>query len=402
MNILLLTQVLPYPPDSGPKIKTFNVIKYLSQYHDITVTSFVRGDQEKDIEHLRAYCSSVHTVPIRRTAVHDAWYMIRSFLTGVPFLMVRDDRKAMRDLIDRLCSDTCFQIVHADQLNMAQFTNRVPGAFRVLDTHNALWLLYRRLYETMKPGLKRFLLGREWQLLKSYEGQIAQAFDLVSAVTEQDKLALQNAVGKPSEIMVIPITVDTYSINVVRRENNPTHILHMGTMYWPPNIDAVKWFATKVFPKIQQQRPDVQFDVVGMQPPADILKLASTNEGINVTGYVEDPLEYEKKAAVTVIPLWAGGGMRVKILNALASGIPIVSTSLGCEGIDVIPGKHILVADAPDAFADCVMQILNDEKLAKTLSKNGRNLVETTYNYKTALQPLGDLFTQLENREGVQ
>jgi glycosyltransferase involved in cell wall biosynthesis len=401
VNILLLTQVLPYPPDSGPKIKTFNVIKYLSQYHDITLVSFVRGDQTEDVEQLKQYCGSVHTAPIGRTKFHDAWYMIRSLLTEVPFLMVRDNRRDMSALIDSLCAENSFDIVHADQLNMAQYAVRVPHALRVLDTHNALWLLYKRLCETMKPGLKKLLLRRDWQLLKSYEGQIVRTFDIVMAVTNQDKVALQEAAGQPLDIIVTPITVDTDAITVVKRDSNPTHILHMGTMYWPPNIDGVKWFATAVFPKIRQKRPDVQFDVVGMRPPEEIIELGKTAKGINVTGYVQDPLEYERRAAVTVIPVRAGGGMRVKILSALASGIPIVSTSLGCEGIHVIPGKHILVADTPDAFAESILQILSDEKVAKNLSENGRNLAQTTYDYKTALRPLGTLFAQLANRYGT-
>ena len=154
MNVLLLTQVLPYPPDSGPKVKTWNVLKYLAERHEVTLVSFVRGDQSGDVRHLKQYCWAVHTVIIKRGAARDVWYMTHSLLAGQPFLMVRDDRAAMRRLVDRLASETRFDITHADQLNMAQYAARVPGTFKVFDAHNALWLLYQRLWQTMKPGLR--------------------------------------------------------------------------------------------------------------------------------------------------------------------------------------------------------------------------------------------------------
>jgi len=395
VNVLLLTQVLPYPPDSGPKIKTYNVIKYLAQNHNVTLVSFVRGDQSAHIRHLEHYCQAVHTVPMQRSAIRDAWYMIWSFLRKQPFLMLRDDRKAMRDLIDRLSAEQHFDVAHADQLNMGQYAGRVPVGFRVLDAHNALWLLYKRLWLTMETGLKKWLLGRDWRLLKSYEGRMVRQFDAVLAVSHEDKTALQEAAGHPVDIVVIPIAVDTDQVAVVDRETEPRHILHIGTMYWPPNIDAVNWFVRRVYPLIRQERPDVQFDVVGSRPPDELLALNEAGLGINVTGYVQDPAPYQRRAAVMVVPLLAGGGMRVKILNALAEGIPIVSTTLGYEGIQVTPGQDILVGDTPEAFAAEVLRVINDPDLGRRLATNGRRLVQEKYDYRNACRSLDDVYARV-------
>lgn len=155
MNVLFLTQVLPYPPDSGPKVKTWNVIKSLAKDHDITLVSFIRGDQSADVAHLESICQAVHTIEIKRGMIRDMWALTVSFLTHEPFLMVRDRRASMFQIVDQLCQETAFEIVHADQLNMAQYALNVIGAQRVLDAHNALWLLYKRLCETMNPGLKK-------------------------------------------------------------------------------------------------------------------------------------------------------------------------------------------------------------------------------------------------------
>jgi len=358
----------------------------------VTLASFVRGDQAAHVRRLEQTCRAVYTVPMERSAVHDGLAMVRSLFSGQPWMMVRDDRAEMRELVRRLVAERRFDAVHADQLNMGQFAERVPGAFKVLDTHNALWRLYKRLCETMAPGPRQWLLGRDWRLLKSYEGRLVRQFDAVLAVSHEDRVALQEAAGRPVNITVVPITVDTDEVAVVKREAEPKHILHIGTMYWPPNVDAIEWFVHHVYPLIRQQRPDVQFDVVGARPPATLLALNEAGLGIHVTGYVEDATPYQQQAALVVVPVRAGGGMRVKILNALAAGLPIVSTTLGCEGIQVADGKDILIADEPADFAAAVLRVLNDRGLAQRLSQNGRRLAETTYDYRRACVALDTVY----------
>jgi glycosyltransferase involved in cell wall biosynthesis len=328
---------------------------------------------------------------MKRSPIKDAWYMCLSLLIGQPFMIMRDDRKAMRQLIDRLCTLQYFDLVHADQLNMAQYAKRITDAFKLLDEHNALWLLYKRLWKTMPMGPRKWLLGRDWRLLKRYESRICREFDAVLAVSEEDKGALEEAVGHQIDMTIIPIAIDTDEVTVIERKAGP-YILHVGTMYWPPNIDAVKWFIKHVYPIVRKHRSDVQFDVVGAHPPTDLITLNNNGFGVNVTGYVADPRPYEQRAAVMVVPLLAGGGMRVKILNALAAGIPIVSTTLGYEGIDAKAGRDILVGDTPEEFAAQVLRVLNDRALGEKISSNGRKLVEKSYDYKAALRPLDEVY----------
>jgi glycosyltransferase involved in cell wall biosynthesis len=261
-------------------------------------------------------------------------------------------------------------------------------------------LLYRRLWETTSSGPRRWLLGRDWRLLKSYEGRLVREFNAVLAVSHEDEVALQEAAGQPVDIVVVPIAIDIDEVAPVKREVEPNHILHIGTMYWPPNIDAVKWFVGEVYPLIRRERSDVQFDVIGARPPADLLALNDAGLGINVTGYVEDPTPYKRQAAVVVIPLLAGGGMRVKILNALAESVPIVSTTLGCEGIQVTAGRDILVGDTPEAFAAQVLRVLNDPDLGEQLASNGRCLVEEHYDYRNACRPLDEVYARATCERG--
>jgi glycosyltransferase involved in cell wall biosynthesis len=300
----------------------------------------------------------------------------------------------MHQVIRQVTTQTQFDIVHVDQLNMAQYAERISGAGKILDAHNALWLLYKRLWETMAFGPRKWLLGRDWRLLKQYEGEICRRFEGLLTVSKEDKIALEEASGQSLEATVIPIAIDTDEVVEVHRCSEADHILHIGTMFWPPNIDGILWFLREIFPLIKAQRPQITFDVVGAKPPPEIIAYSSNSSGVNVTGYVMDPTAYYEATGVMVVPLRAGGGMRVKILTALAQGLPIVSTTLGCEGIDVEPGKHLLVADTPEAFAQATLELLEDRSLANELGSNGRRLIQSTYDYRAACRPLETLYQQ--------
>jgi glycosyltransferase involved in cell wall biosynthesis len=392
VRVLLLTQVLPYPPDSGPKIKTLNVIKYLASQHDIILVSFVRGDQSADVKYLSRYCREIHTIPMKRGGHRDGISMLRSMIFGQPWTMVRDHFSAMAQLVDRVVAKTRFDIVHTDQLNMAQYGLRVHGVYRVLDTHNALWLLYERLAKTMKPGLSRTFVKRDCRLLKQYEGRMCREFDAVLAVSRQDADALEEAAGVPLKITVVPITVDTEKIQRIGHYEGADHILHMGTMFWPPNVDGVLWFCRKVFPLIREKRPNIVIDVVGSRPPRELRKLGEGDSGIKVIGYVRNPGPYLQRAGVIIVPLRAGGGMRVKILYALAQGIPVVSTRIGSEGIAVESGKHLIIADTAGEFAESTLHLIENPDLCRRLAQNGRELIKSTYDYRIGCRPLNRVY----------
>jgi polysaccharide biosynthesis protein PslH len=397
VRVLLLTQVLPFPPDSGPKIKTWNLIKWLAAAgHEITLASFVRGETERELTALRHYCRAVHAVPMRRGVLRDGGYLLASLLSGEPFVIRRDRRAAMHRLVERLGRATRFDVVHADQLNMAQYAAGVAGARTVLDAHNALWLLYQRMAAAAPAGPRRLLLQREWRRLREYEGRVGGSVDAVLAVSIEDRDALRTAMGGDVDIRVVPIAVDPTEVGVLARRPDADRLVHLGTMYWPPNVEGVRWFVERVFPLIRAVRPQVALDVIGARPPRALRALARPDSGVSVTGYVADPTPYLERAAAMVVPVLAGSGMRVKILNALAQGLPVVTTTLGCEGIAAQAGTHLLVADHPDDFAAAVLRVLGGAALADALAHNGRRLVETRYDYRQAYAPLAQVYERGE------
>ncbi len=395
MRVLLLTQVLPYPPDSGPKAKTYNVVKFLAKRHAVTLVSFIRDtDQAEHVRHLETLCEKVVTVPIRRSPLRDLLYLGISLLKNQPWMMLRDERPEMRAALRELAAGPRFDIVQADQLNMGQYALPFVQSRRVLDLHNALWVLYKRLAETL-PFTKpmKYILMRDWRLLKRYEGQICRAVEAVIAVSEEDKQALIEAGGRP-DMTVIPIAIDVDEQPQIDRQPSGPHIVHIGTMYWPPNIEGITWFLDEIYPRVKARVPDVRCTLIGARPPESIKAREHTDASLKVTGYVEDPLPYLRDASMMVVPLKAGGGMRVKILNALAQGLPMVSTTVGCEGIAVQHERDILVADSAEDFAEQTIRLLTDAALNQRITEAGRRTAVEVYDYRQACLPLEAIYAE--------
>ncbi len=393
MNVLLLTQIVPYPPDSGPKIKTYHLLRYLAARHRITLVCFTRNPQEeRDAAELRAICAEVHTVHLQRSRARDGLALLASLTRRRPWLMERDDIGAMHALLARLVREASaagrpFDLVHADQLNMAMFADRLPLP-RLLDQHNAVWTIFKRLAQ-QKRGPARLFLEREWRLLKRYEGDVCRRFEAVTAVSDEDRRALFEAIGAEREMPVIPIAVDATAERPIPRTEGARGILSLATMMWPPNVDGVMWYAESIHPLVTREVADARFFVVGQRPVAEVRALPERDPSIEVTGYVPDPTPYIANSACLIVPLRSGGGMRVKILEALARGIPIVSTTIGYEGIDLVPGKHLLVADTPEAFAAAVVRLLRDPSAGAALAEAGRARLLEKYDW-TAVCPAMD------------
>lgn len=401
MKILLLTQIVPYPPNSGPKVKTYHVLRYLAESgHRVTLVSFVRREEEPHLEKLKSYCEAIHAVSMRRSRTKDIVAYGHSVRAGLPFLVTRDAKHEMYALIRRLLNEQSYDVVHADQLTMAQYALGLSASnlliqkppAKVFDAHNAVWTIVQRSQQT-SSYLLRPLLAREAKRLKAYEGRASREMDAVLAVSEADKSALIEAGADADKITVIPIAVDSSSMRQLDVGSKPLDILIVSTLFYPPNADGVRWFARQVYPLVQRLRPDVSLAIVGQRPPKDISQLASHQSPlITVPGYVPDLEPYLERASVMVVPVRAASGMRVRILEALAHGIPVVTTTTGAEGIDAVDGEHLLIADQPQQFANAVNSLLENAGLRRRLAQNGRRLVQDKYDFRVVLPKLEQVY----------
>jgi glycosyltransferase involved in cell wall biosynthesis len=419
LRILFLTQIIPYPPDSGPKVKTWHLLRYLADRgHQIYLVSFIRPEEEGHVDPLRQVCADVITVPIRRSRLANLSFYLRCLFTGRPYLVERDDLVAMRRCLQGLMQKVSFDYIHADQLTMVQFGLPRPGLFSgyrgysgsqavdkdqprlVFDAHNAVWTIVERMGQNM-PWYLQPVLREETRRVRLYEGMLVQRCDHTLAVTEIDRQMLLQArdalnhggPGRPPSITVVPIAVDTNVLQPVFRQPGSTNLLTLGTLHYPPNADGIRWFLQEVFPRVLQSVPDARLTIVGKNPPQDFQELAKKQAGkIVVTGYVPNVTPYLEKSALMVVPVRAGSGMRVRILEAFAQAMPVVTTTKGLEGIDAKPGEDVLVADTPQDYAAAVVQLLRDISLQRKLATNGRHLAESRYDWRVVLQKMDQVY----------
>jgi glycosyltransferase involved in cell wall biosynthesis len=392
VRVLLLCQVVPYPADSGTRVKTWNLVKWLGARAELTLVAFARDESPADLAMLRRHCAAVHTVPLTRQPWRDALALAGTAWSDRPWVIARDSRRAMHALVRELTRAPRFDVVHIDQLNMAQYAEAIAGAHTVLDLHDVLSRLYAQFAAAERSPWRAWLWRRDSRRLRAYERTVAQRIDTLVTVSEADRQALAQAVGTNREIAVVPIGVDVDELAPLPRAEGRGRIVYIGTMFWPPNVEAVGWFLSAVWPRIRAARPDAQVAVIGDRPPRALCALADGDRRVSFHGYVADPTALLAGAAATIAPLQSGSGMRVKILTALAQALPVVTTSLGGEGIDLVSGREALIADTPEAFAAATLRLLDDAALGRELGRNGRRLIEARYDYRRVLAGLEPIY----------
>jgi glycosyltransferase involved in cell wall biosynthesis len=230
----------------------------------------------------------------------------------------------------------------------------------------------------------------QWKKMQRYEGRVSQRVDHCIAVSETDRQTLRQDYGL-TNVSTIDTGVDvTYFANY-SATRRPHRMVFTGSMDWMPNEDAILWFARDVLPMIRRRVPEVSLAVVGRRPGSKVIQLSRSAPEIAVTGRVEDVRPYLAEAAVFVVPLRIGGGTRIKIYEAMASGIPVVSTTVGAEGLRVEPGRHILLADTPEAFADAVLWLLFNPSAAAQMATAAKALVTENNDWKIVSRQFAEI-----------
>ena len=380
MKILFLAHLFPLPLDSGGKIKSFYTLKALAAEHDVSFLSFIRGEDEgKHLKELHKICPNIKVINLHRSKSRFAKDALMSLCSDKSFIVYRDFREEMQSAFDDLVKSFAPDIVHIDHLQMAQFVSFEADYKTVLDEHNVEHLIIKRVSQTSSNHLMRNYAAIEWKKLKKYELNVCSKASLVLTVSEEDKNTLLSEASNINAIEAVPIGVDTDFFKIVNRNTDSKTILSIATMYWPPNVDSMLYFCQDIFPLIKKEIPDAKLNIAGQRPVKEITNLAS--ESIIVSGYIDDSREVSKDCAAFIVPLRSGSGVRVKILNAMAMGLPIVTTSIGVEGLNCENGKHLLIADTPKEFASAVIDLFNNKEKSIQLGKNARELVENEYSW---------------------
>ena len=394
MKILFLSPTVPFPLTDGGRIRVFNLLKQIAQKSEVTLLALeTQPTDAEGVAQLQQLGIQVHLVPNAPTLPRlSLGTLANAFFKRQPITVARYDLPAYRQKFKELIATDTFDLVHYEMFHTAQFQTEtdLPSVLSQQNVDSAIW---RRLCgETVNPFYK-FAYWTQQLAFQRYERVLSPKFDAVTCTSDIDAAVFQRHCTE-DVIEIIPNGVDVAHYQPNFSAEAPAHLIYIGSMDWYPNEDAVSFFADEVLPKIHAEVPDVKFSIVGGNPSARVQKLAE-KEGIVVTGRVPEIKPYFAEATVFVVPLRIGSGTRLKILEALAMGKAIVSTSVGAEGLDLKDGEEIFIADESTAFADAVTRLLTDPTLRRRIGENGRARVERDYDWRSIGEKLHTLYESL-------
>lgn len=381
MKILFLSPTVPYPLTDGGRIRVFNLLKQIAQKNDVTLLALeTQPTDAESIIHIQNLGIKVHLVPNSSMLPRISFKTLFSaFFKRQPITVARYNVPAYREKLRELLSAETFDLVHYEMFHIAQFYLETDLP-RVLSQQNVDSAIWRRLQGETSNLFYKFAYWTQQITFQRYERVISPQFDAVTCTSDIDAAVFQQHCAE-GVVKVIPNGVDVTHYSPDFTSEEQAHLIYIGSMDWYPNEDAVSFFVEEVLPQIQNSVPDAKFSIVGGNPSARVQKLEN-REGVVVTGRVPEIKPYFAEATVFVVPLRIGSGTRLKILEAMAMGKAVVSTTVGAEGLGLRNGEEIFIADEPKAFADAVIQLITDSSLRQEIGENGRARVEQDYDWR--------------------
>ena len=390
MNILFLSTWFPTPADNGSKLRVYHLLRSLSRAHQVTLLSFAFDTaQPEEPGPLRHWCAHIETLAIDPFAVNRAGAL-------APFSRRRrwcPGRPGHEPAGGPVSADSSLRRRH--RLHRDDGRLRAPGAARHSQDPGRTQLPdpldAGALRRADAAALQRLRCWASWQKTRRYEARLFRRFDLVTMVSEQDRaVCLADLPGYRGPVEVVPNGVDCEHNRPGLAQPQPDALVFNGSLTYSANYDAMRWFLAEVYPRIKAQVPGVSLTITGSTHGVDLAGLA-LDDTVRLTGFVDDVRIPVAEAGVCVVPIRQGGGTRLKILEAMALGTPVVATSKGAEGLDVADGEHLLLADDPEAFARRTVELLGNPALRHDLAANARRLVEDRYDWAAIGQRFVDL-----------
>ena len=393
MRILSIANVTPWPARGGIHLRMLNLLERMAAHHDVTLGCHVWTDADRDgVEELNRRGLRTIGAPVAYGSVRrHALGALRRAVRGIPPETAQYESPVLHGLVGA----GAYDLLHIEESTLAPYARSRPAAARtpqVLTLHNVHFVQDRRVALIEKTFARRTWKRFNAGWMRSYEPRIATAFDRVIAVSEEDRDALRR-LAPSARIEVVPNGVDTKALVPLAPHAGPPALLFVGSMHYRPCADAAEWFVRAVLPLVRAACPDVTLWIVGRQPTAEVRALAGA--GVHVTGEVDDVRPFYARASVAVVPLRAGGGSRLKILEAMALGRAVVSTTIGAEGLRVEAGRHLLIADTAASLAAEIGTLLHGGPRRDALTSAARLLVEGRYDWDAVAERQLAIFNEL-------
>ena len=372
-----------WPLNEGGRLRSFHILSELSQRHHVSIlTTHGPGDDPRELPARLTRSESIASLPYaapKRRSARFAVALARSWCSPLPVNLWKWRIPALRRAVAHVLAARDFDLCVADFLFAVPNLPRPSPVPVVLFEHNVEHVIWKRLAALERRGWRRLLLELEWRKVRRFEARACARTDLTMAVSEADRDLLART-SPGARVVAIPTGVDTSYFVPDGRPESAAGLVFTGSMDWFPNEDGMLHFVSEILPLIRREVPGTAFTVVG-RDPSPRLREAAAGARVHVTGRVDDVRSYVAEAAVYVVPLRVGGGTRLKIFEALAMGKAVVSTTVGAEGLPLVPGEHFIAADDPALFARAVVSLLRDPGRRRVLGDAGRRLVEERYSW---------------------
>lgn len=396
MNILVVSSMLPYPPDNGGAARLYNLYSRLARQHAITWVCPVWEGEEGNVSGAEQFCRRVVRLPLgeqrplpsrgwpgllKKGLAHLNWERLFVYCFGyvrAPGIYWLPSTPQRLETVAQTFAEGDFDLVISEFEGNAELIPAILPVPRVLSTHNVLSSIFKRMRANAAGSREdRLFAGADLQKIIRYEKKNYAAYNGAIAVSAEDRRVLrQRCPALPVEI--IPNGVDIARFQPADRAVDAHNLVYVGNYSYPPNADAVLYFCREILPRIRSQQKDARLTLVGANPPPELAGMP----GVELVGFAADIAPYVQRAALMVVPLRLGGGSRLKILDGLAMGKAIVSTTIGAEGLDVTHAENIWLADRPEDFAAAALRLMAESETRERLGANGRNLVEREYDWE--------------------
>ncbi len=394
MNIIFITTFIPYPPHGGAHQRTYNLLKHITKENDVYLIGFIKENNDlENAAYLEKLCKKVYAfrLPDDWSKVSFVKSLFLNLFSPLPYTVQKYYYTQARQTIANLVRQVKFDILHCDMADLAEYIYDYNPKSTVLVNHNVESTLMLRHAEVEKNPFKRWVFYLQHKKLFRYEKKMCPMFKCNVTVSELDKQQLQ-LISPQARFFVVPNGVDVDYFQPQKLQIEKNTLIFAGRTDYLPNIDGIKFFQQEIWPLIKKEVKDARLAMIGKTKSNSDISIKTTKDATHL-GFVEDVRPLIGKAAVYIVPLRIGGGTRLKILDAMAMGKAIVSTSIGAEGIDITHGKNILIADTPEDFSKQVINVLNDTNLRESLGTEGRKLVEEKYSWDVIGKKMTEIYT---------
>lgn len=400
MRILLVFPFLPYPPDDGGRIGFFNPIKYLSREHEVLVVCLTEGrDRNEYVEELKKFCVDLRT--LRRSKWQDPYRLLKGTLSVPPGSAAKYWYSTAGDLIRAMIARHKPDIAEFHHLNTAIYRPFAEGIPTVLREHNVEYKVWEKHAEHARSSVERWYAARCAPRVRAYEAKMAPRFARCLTVSSADARHLAE-IAPTARVEAIPSGVDTeYFYPSPKVQEESFSMVLTGSFEWRPKQHNLWVLLTEIMPRIRAKVPEATLCVVGKGIPDELKRLAERTPGVTVTGTVPDVRPYVCRASLVLNYLESGGGIALKVLEAMAMRKPVLSNSLGCEGIEVEHGQDVFLADGLEKFAAAATYLLEDSAARRGLAEEGYQRVLKGYSWNVIAGRLEDCYKKVvEERQG--